>query len=246
MGAATAKPPLTAVTAAKAWAIVVAAGEGTRFGSRKQYAMLDGRSLVHWSVDSARRACAGVVLVVPADDLAGEWDAIGLRPAAEAADRVVAGGVRRSDSVRAGLAALPPEADVIVVHDAARPLAAPWVWEATIAAVASGADAAIPTIPVVDTVKSVQADGSLVTLDRSALCAVQTPQAFRAAALRDAHAAGDDATDDAALVEARGGVVVRVPGNPRSLKVTHPDDLLVVAALLPAFRQDIGIGAPLR
>jgi len=224
-----------------AWAIVVAGGQGTRFGSRKQYAALEGRPLVSWALEAARRACAGVVLVLPADDLPGPtgptpggagWDA----------DVVVAGGVSRSDSVRAGLAAVPEEVEVIAVHDAARPLAGPSLWRATIAAVAAGADAAVPTVPVVDTVKSRREDGSLTTLDRSSLYAVQTPQAFWATALRGAHAGGEDATDDASLVEARGGIVVEVAGHPRNLKVTHPDDLLVVTALLPAFREEIGSG----
>jgi 2-C-methyl-D-erythritol 4-phosphate cytidylyltransferase len=240
-----------------AWAIVVAAGQGTRFGARKQYAALDGRPLVSWALEAARRACAGVVLVLPAEDLpgpavpevlAGEAVPVHRPPGAVVAgsawdaDVVVAGGVSRSDSVRAGLAAVPEGVEVIAVHDAARPLAGPGLWQATIAAVSAGADAAIPTIPVVDTVKSVQQDGSLVTVDRNSLWAVQTPQAFRAAALRGAHAARQDATDDASLVEARGGIVVAVAGHPRNLKVTHPDDLLVVSALLPAFREEIGAG----
>jgi 2-C-methyl-D-erythritol 4-phosphate cytidylyltransferase len=208
-----------------AWAVVVAGGSGTRFGSRKQYAVLAGRTLVDWSLDAARRACAGVVLVLPADDL-GER--------AWVADAVVAGGPKRSDSVRAGLAAVPADVAVIAVHDAARPLAGPEVWEAVLAAVRHGADAAIPTVPVTDTVKEIRGDGTLRTLDRGVLCAVQTPQAFAAEALRQAHAGGADATDDAALVEARGGHVVRVAGHPRNLKVTHPDDLLVAAALLPS------------
>jgi 2-C-methyl-D-erythritol 4-phosphate cytidylyltransferase len=205
------------------WAVVVAGGSGTRFGSRKQYAVLAGRTLIDWSLDAARRACTGVVLVLPADDVdGGAW----------AADAVVAGGPKRSDSVRAGLAAVPADAAVIVVHDAARPLAGPEVWEAVLAAVRHGADAAIPTVPVTDTVKEVRGDGTLVTLDRSLLCAVQTPQAFAARALRQAHAGGADATDDAALVEARGGHVAQVAGHPRNLKVTHPHDLLVASALL--------------
>lgn len=253
-----------------AWAIVVAAGLGTRFGARKQYAALDGRPLVSWALEAARRACAGVVLVLPGDDLPADDLPADGRPVAPGrsapetafprvtgaagtrwdADVVVAGGVSRSDSVRAGLAAVPDGVEVIAVHDAARPLAGPSLWRATIDAVLAGADAAIPTIPVVDTVKSLQTDGSLATLDRSSLYAVQTPQAFRAGALRGAHAGGKDATDDASLVEAQGGVVVQVAGHPRNLKVTHPDDLLVVTALLPAFREEIGTGplpaAPLR
>ncbi|MGH9093791.1 MAG: IspD/TarI family cytidylyltransferase, partial [Acidimicrobiales bacterium] len=94
----------------EAWGIVVAAGSGTRFGSRKQYAELAGRPVLAWSLDQARRVCDGVVLVLPADDDRAGWDV----------DAVVGGGATRSASVRAGLAAVPPSAAAIAVHDAAR------------------------------------------------------------------------------------------------------------------------------
>jgi 2-C-methyl-D-erythritol 4-phosphate cytidylyltransferase len=208
------------------WAVVVAGGSGTRFGAKKQYALLDGRPVLSWSLDAARRACGGVVLVLPVDDIAAgrTWDA----------DLVVAGGVSRSDSVRAGLAAVPADVRIIAVHDAARPLAGPAIWAGAIDAVRRGADGAIPVVEVTDTIKSVGPDGVPVTLDRSGLVAVQTPQTFNAGALRSAHRPGADATDDAALVEAAGGTVVLVPGHPHNLKITHPDDLLVATALLPA------------
>jgi 2-C-methyl-D-erythritol 4-phosphate cytidylyltransferase len=122
----------------------------------------------------------------------------------------------------------------VVVHDAARPLATRALFEAVVAAVRSGADAAIPGLPVADTLKRVRDERVLETVDRGELVAVQTPQAFRASMLRAAHAGSDDATDDAALVEAVGGNVVVVPGEPRNLKITTPDDLLVAAALLDA------------
>ena len=202
---------------------MVAAGIGTRFGARKQYAELGGRPVLAWSLDQARRWCAGVVLVLPADDVAGAtWPA----------DAVVAGGASRSASVRAGLAAVPADAAVIAVHDAARPLARDAVWHAALDAVRRGADAAIPTVAVTDTIKQVEPDGRLTTLDRTRLVAVQTPQAFRATVLRAAHAGGAEATDDAALVEALGGMVVRVDGAPDNLKVTAPSDLAVASALL--------------
>ena len=207
----------------EAWAVVVAGGTGTRFGARKQYESLAGRPVLAWSLDQARRCCSGVVLVVPADDVGRhDW----------AADRVVAGGASRSASVRAGLEAVPASAGVIAVHDAARPLARDSIWHAALDAVRRGADAAIPTVPVTDTIKQIQPDGSLLTLDRTRLVAVQTPQAFRASVLREAHASGRDATDDAALVEAIGGTVVRVDGAPDNLKVTDPGDLAVAATLL--------------
>lgn len=118
------------------------------------------------------------------------------------------------------------------MHDAARPLATGVLWRAVIDAVAAGADGAVPTVAVTDTVKQLQDDGSLATLDRSRLVAVQTPQVFRAGALRRAHAGGAVATDDAALVEAMGATVVTVAGEPANLKVTQPADLAVAAALL--------------
>ena len=208
------------------WAVVVAGGTGSRFGALKQFAELGGKALVEWSLETARLACDGVVLVVPADrsgsgGAGGAWDA----------DMIVAGGASRSASVRAGLAAVPAEADVIAVHDAARPLARLALWRDVIDAVLAGADAAIPAAPVTDTVKEVGPGGHLITLDRSRLVTVQTPQAFRAEVLRRVHLAGRDATDDAALVEAIGGHVVLVEGPPDNLKITSPPDLLVAAAL---------------
>ncbi|MCA1693111.1 MAG: 2-C-methyl-D-erythritol 4-phosphate cytidylyltransferase, partial [Actinobacteria bacterium] len=131
---------------------------------------------------------------------------------------------RRSDSVRQALAAIPVTADVIVVHDAARPLASPSLFAAVVAAL-DDADGAVPGLQLADTVKRVR-DGQVIdTLDRAELVAVQTPQAFRAGVFRRAHATGADATDDAALVEAMGGCVVVVPGEPANTKLTSAGDL---------------------
>lgn len=195
------------------WGILVAAGSGSRFGGPKQYELLDGRRVLDWSLDACRAACDGVVLVVPPDRVDDE----------EKADVVVAGGATRSDSVRAGLGALPADADIVVVHDAARPTATPRLFDAVIAAVRAGADGAVPGIPLADTVKRVEGDRVVETLDRAALVAVQTPQAFSVDVLRRAHTG--DATDDAALVEAAGGTVVVVPGDPLNRKITHRSDL---------------------
>jgi 2-C-methyl-D-erythritol 4-phosphate cytidylyltransferase len=206
------------VTEVSVWVIVVAAGTGSRFGARKQYELLGDRRVVDWSLDVARAVADGVVLVVPADD-------VDRADRAEHADRVVAGGATRSASVRAGLAAVPPEAAIVVVHDAARPRAGVDLFGAVIDAVRAGADGALPGVAVVDTVKRVR-DGVVIgTVERSELVAVQTPQAFRAEVLRAAHASGGDASDDGALVEAVGGRVVVVPGQPDNVKITGPDDL---------------------
>ena len=128
------------------WTIVVAAGSASRFGEPKQYMPLGAQRVLDWSLAAARSATEGVVLVVPAD-------ATGR--AEPGADHVVAGGATRSASVRAGLAAVPLGAEVIVVHDAARPLADPALWQRVLAAVDSGADAAVPCIPVTDTLRRV-------------------------------------------------------------------------------------------
>ena len=194
------------------WTIVVAGGSGTRFGGPKQYERLGERRVLDWSTAVARDVSSGVVIVVPAADAAREGG--------------VAGGATRSESVRAGLAHVPAEATIVCVHDGARPFATAEVYHTVIDAVRSGADAAIPGVAVADTVKQIDAAGNVVhTPDRSTLAAVQTPQAFRASVLRAAHASGADATDDAALVEARGGRVVVVAGDPRNRKITDPADL---------------------
>lgn len=206
------------------WAILLAAGQGTRFGARKQFLEVGGQRVVDRSVHGAHDVVDGVVLVLPAGE---RWDG----PPVHA---VVEGGAERSDSVRAGLAMIPAEAEVIVVHDAARPLATRDLWRAVVGAVEAGADAAIPALPVADTVKRVAGDRVVDTVPRHDLVAVQTPQAFRADVLRRAHETGGDATDDAGLVERAGGTVVVVPGEVRNRKVTDRDDLVVLEAWLSA------------
>jgi 2-C-methyl-D-erythritol 4-phosphate cytidylyltransferase len=200
----------------RVWAIVVAAGRGERFGRPKQYEVVAGRRVLDWSVEAARAACDGVVVVVPPGDPTG-----------------VEGGETRTASVRSGLAAVPDDAEVVVVHDAARPAAGVGLFRAVIAAVEAGADGAVPGVAVTDTVKRIDAASAVVeTLDRSTLVAVQTPQAFRAEVLRQAHASGEEATDDAALVERIGGRVVVVPGHTGNRKLTDPDDLAALDAEL--------------
>jgi 2-C-methyl-D-erythritol 4-phosphate cytidylyltransferase len=212
---------------ATVWTVVVAAGSGARFGAPKQFEQLGDRRVVDWALEAAQAASTGVVLVVPPDR------AVTVEPLA---DVVVPGGATRSASVRAGLAAVPPEADVVLVHDAARPLAPVALFEAVVAAVASdGADAAVPGVAVSDTVKRVASDGAVIeTVDRTSLVAVQTPQAFRAAALRAVHEREPEATDDAALIEAAGGRVVVVDGDIRAVKVTTREDLVFARALVGA------------
>lgn len=214
--------------AAAIWGVVVAAGRGTRFGGEKQLARIGVRTVVDMALDCLLSEVDGLVVVVP-PELAGLPD-----PTAElgvttrgagARPRVVAGGATRAGSVRAGLAAVPATCGTVVVHDAARPLATRALSRAVLAAVASGADGAVPALPLTDTVKRVHEGQVRETLQREALVQVQTPQAFCAAALRSAHEGEPEATDDAGLVEAAGGRVLVVPGEPSNVKITTPADL---------------------
>jgi 2-C-methyl-D-erythritol 4-phosphate cytidylyltransferase len=215
---------------ATVWSIVVAGGTGERFGQLKQFAEVAGRPVLHLAVEACRPVSAGIVLVVPAQLGEADRTTVG----AAGADRIVAGGSTRARSVGCGLAAVPAEADVIVVHDAARPLATSDLFERVLEALAAGGvDGVVPGLRIHDTIKQVEPpsrDGVrrvIATLDRSSLVAVQTPQAFGAEVLRVAHARhpADEATDDASMVEEAGGVVVVVPGEPGNLKITTPGDL---------------------
>ena len=217
------------------WAVLVAAGRGERLagGRPKAFAKLAGRPLLAESLgrlDSSEWIEA-IVLVAPP-----EWEEPAILLAEElGAAKVTAcvtGGATRVESVRAGVAEIPEEAAVILVHDAARPLLAPDVVERVLTRLGEGWDGAVAGLPVADTLKRA-ANGEVVeTLDRSDVYAAQTPQAFVAATLRralDERAAG---TDCAALVEAQGGRVALVDGDARLLKVTTPVDLEIVEALV--------------
>jgi 2-C-methyl-D-erythritol 4-phosphate cytidylyltransferase len=204
--------------------VIVAAGQGQRYGGAKQFAVMNHDTVATHSVRAARSVAERVVLVVP-ENYQGNGDG---------ADVVVVGGQTRSASVRAGLEEC-GDADVIVVHDAARPLATPSLFALVVDAVLAGADGAIPGLPISDTVKRIRHDGKVTVVDgtesREELVAVQTPQAFAREVLIRAHASGDDATDDAALVEAMGGRVVVVPGERDNVKITVPGDLAKASSI---------------
>ena len=213
-------------------ALLVAAGRGERLGADgpKAFAMLAGRPMLEWSLDALRRvpAVARVVVALP-EGVAAPEGTIG-----------VAGGAERSHSVRAALAAAGagPDDEPVIVHDAARPLASPELFERALGALAAtGADAVVAAARVTDTIKRAGADLRVAeTLDRSALWAVQTPQVFRRAALARALAQPDAvlaaATDDAGLVEQAGGRVHVVESSAGNLKVTTPTDLRLAELLL--------------
>ncbi|MBS1264381.1 MAG: 2-C-methyl-D-erythritol 4-phosphate cytidylyltransferase [Acidimicrobiaceae bacterium] len=213
------------------WTVVVAAGEGRRFGSDKQSADLGGVSVLGRSVATASAVSDGVVVVVGESRVEGVRE---LLAGVVGAVEVVGGGATRSASVRAGLAALPGSVEVVLVHDGARPLATEAVYGRVIAAVRAGADAVVPAVAVSDSLRSTS--GGIV--DRESVVAVQTPQGFPAAAIRTAHAAGGDASDDATLVDVNGGRVVVVEGETDNVKITRPVDLEVARCLLAEGFQD--------
>ncbi|KXT58545.1 2-C-methyl-D-erythritol 4-phosphate cytidylyltransferase [Gordonia sp. QH-12] len=211
-------------------ALIPAAGRGTRLGETvpKAFVELDGVTLLELSASAARRSGVVDVIVVAAPPELLD------RAAALVPDAVVVpGGAERSDSVRAGLAAV-PEAELILVHDAARALTPPALFASVVTALRGGADAVVPGIAVADTLKRVDVHGLVrETPDRSELRAVQTPQGFTAQVLRRAHDAQADATDDAGLVEALGIPVRVIPGDAMAFKVTTQFDL-ALARLITA------------
>ncbi|MGH1493680.1 MAG: 2-C-methyl-D-erythritol 4-phosphate cytidylyltransferase [Acidimicrobiales bacterium] len=208
------------------WAVVVAGGSGARFGRPKQLATLGDRRVIDHSIDAVRAHVSGVV-VVGSSELG---DAASLNVAS-----VVPGGQTRSGSVRQGLVALPASATHVLIHDAARPLVSHQVVSDVVSALAEGAEAVVPVIPVTDTLRAV--DGG--TVDRSRFVAVQTPQGFVRQLLADAHASEAEGTDDAGVVEAGGVQVAHVPGSANNLKITFPHDLAVAEALLSSLEREM-------
>ena len=217
------------------WAIIAAAGEGERLAldRPKAFAPLGGRVLLAESVERLENSdwVDAIVVVVPEG-----WEEPTILLSEElGAGKVaaaVAGGATRAASVRAGLGEVPAEADVVLVHDAARPLVPEDAIGRVLTALNDGWDGVVPGLVPPDTVKRVARGGVEETLDRDRLRLVQTPQAFLAPALREALAGGGGATDCAALVEARGGRIGVVAGDRRLLKVTDTEDLALVATWL--------------
>jgi 2-C-methyl-D-erythritol 4-phosphate cytidylyltransferase len=211
--------------------ILPAGGSGTRIGSRtpKQFLRLGGVPILALTVRHfARRVDVAEIVVAAPEALAAYTTRLLAQHVGAARVTVVAGGAQRQDSVWAGLAAVPASRDVVVVHDAVRPFITPALVGAVVVA-ARRTGAAICALPIVDTVKRVH-DGIVeATVDRAGLWAVQTPQAFRTALLREAHDKarrdGIVGTDDAMLVERLGHPVRVVPGLPANVKITTPDDL---------------------
>ena len=233
----------------RAAAVVPAAGRGERLGPGAPKALreLGGTPMLVHAVRALSQArSVDLVVVAAPPDGVGEVRALLASFEVPAQVEVVAGGDTRQQSVARALAALPDDVDVVLVHDAARPLAPSELADSVVAAVRAGADAVIPALPVVDTVKRVRSGDSgeqvVETVDRASLRAVQTPQGFRRTVLAQAHAhaATVDATDDAGLVEALGRSVQVIPGHAEAFKVTRPLDLVLAEAVV-ARRRAAGV-----
>lgn len=215
--------------------LVVAAGSGSRAGDgeAKQWRLLAGRPVLRWSVETLLAAGSAPVIVIVAAGM--EARAAEVLAGLEGW-RVVVGGATRADSVRAGLEALAARNDeIVLIHDAARPLLPASVVTALVEAVTSGAVGALPALPVADTLKRTS-DGAMQTVDREGLWRAQTPQAFRVGTLAAAWEVWPDdqtPTDDAAVVEHNGGEVRIIPGDARLMKLTYPEDFAMAEQMIP-------------
>jgi 2-C-methyl-D-erythritol 4-phosphate cytidylyltransferase len=233
--------------------VIPAAGRGVRLGpgAPKALRTLGGTPMLIHAVRAmaASRAVSLVVVVAPPDGAAEVKSLLDAHALPERTDfLVVPGGAERQDSVKLGLDALPPDYDIVLVHDAARPLVPVDTVDAVIEAVREGAKAVVPALPLADTVKEVEPaavtgdpEPVVATPRRARLRAVQTPQGFDRATLIRAHeTVSDNVTDDASMIEQLGETVVVVPGHEEAFKVTRPLDLVLAEAVLARRRLNDG------
>ena len=201
------------------WTVVVAAGGSSRFGSDKQKVTIGHKTVLECAVSTA--GTVGSVVVVGKAEFIEEIEKT--FSSNQSVEAVVAGGSTRTASVSAGLLAVPNTAEIILIHDGARPLASQVLFNRVIDVVNGGVDAVVPGIEISDSLRSVRGH----EVNRSEVVAVQTPQGFKASVVRTAYLNKDEFTDDASKVEATGVKVEIIEGEPNNLKITHPVDLLV-------------------
>ncbi len=223
----------------KSAAIIAGAGLGNRLGANlpKALIQIEGISLVERAFSALSKVVDEIVITAP-EGFADEFRKI----VGESA-KVITGGVLRSDSVKLALKSLSPSVEYVLVHDAARGLATSELASRVLAELKGGELAVIPALAVVDTIKAVDVEGYVRnTPDRSALRAVQTPQGFTTSVLKRAHEASEDATDDAALVEAIGIKVKTIAGEALAMKVTNPEDIALAVSLLNPESKELRVG----
>ena len=223
----------------KSAAIIAGAGLGNRLGAKlpKALIQIDGISLVERAFASLSKIVDEIVITAP-EGFADEF-----RKIVGDSAKVITGGVLRSDSVKLALQVLSPSVEYVLVHDAARGLATSDLASRVLSELKGGEVAVIPALAVIDTIKEVDSSGYVRnTPDRNSLRAVQTPQGFSVSVLKRAHEASEDATDDAALVEAIGVKVKSIPGETRAMKVTNPEDIAVAVSLINPERKELRVG----
>ena len=223
----------------KSAAIIAGAGLGNRLGAKlpKALIQIEGISLVERAFTALSSVVDEIVITAP-EGFADEFKKV----VGDSA-KVISGGVLRSDSVKLALATLSPTVEYVLVHDAARGLATRDLASRILADLRNGESAVIPALAVVDTIKEVDPSGYVRnTPDRSALRAIQTPQGFALSILKRAHEASEDATDDAALVEALGVKVKTIQGEALAMKVTNPEDIALATALLNPDNRELQVG----
>jgi len=220
-------------------AIIAGAGMGHRLGADipKALIQIDGVTLIERAFAALSPVVDEIVITAPA----GYEDQF--RAIVGDSATVITGGVLRSDSVNVALKSLSPSTKYVLVHDAARALASSDLAQRVLHGLTSGESAVIPALSVVDTIKEVDRDGYVrSTPDRSILRAVQTPQGFSVEVLKRAHEASEDATDDAALVEALGVKVKTIPGEARAMKITNPEDIAIAVTLVRDLDANMRVG----
>ena len=220
-------------------AIIAGAGMGHRLGADipKALIQIDGVTLIERAFAALSPVVDEIVITAPA----GYEDQF--RAIVGDSATVITGGVLRSDSVNVALKSLSPSTKYVLVHDAARALATSELAQRVLHGLTSGESAVIPALSVVDTIKEVDRDGYVrSTPDRSILRAVQTPQGFSVDVLKRAHEASEDATDDAALVEALGVKVKTIPGEARAMKITNPEDIAMAVTLVRDLDSNMRVG----
>jgi 2-C-methyl-D-erythritol 4-phosphate cytidylyltransferase len=210
---------------AKVCGILLAGGSSTRFGALKQFERVEGSTLIELALRTTVACCDHTTLVLPADVASSAVEL-------EVADAVVVGGSSRSESVQLALQAVPDTAEIVVVHQAANPLASRALFSSVIQAVRAGAVAAVPGLPLIDVVRRVDRGRLVEDVGRDDLVTVQTPGAFRAEVLREAHASGRPAIEDTELVGGCGYPIDVVAGDPFNIHVTTLADLRLVRAIL--------------
>lgn len=210
--------------------IIVAAGSGSRFGAAlpKQFCLLGGRPVLMETIDRTRSFGRGKIVVVISDSMRDFWLDL-CREHSFTSPDIVAGGATRYDSVKNAIAAYGADADIITVHDGARPLAGPEIMRRVVEAIESGAQGVVPAIPVTDSLRLLSPDGASEAVDRASFRAVQTPQAFSGTLLREAYSLPyrPEFTDDASVAEAAGASIAIVDGSPENIKITHPADIIL-------------------